>query len=45
MGGNKKKTLAAIEKEQMREELRKQGLLEKRKKIKRKKETSLNQNL
>ncbi|MFP3131215.1 MAG: hypothetical protein RXP28_01875 [Nitrososphaeria archaeon] len=34
MGGNKKKTLAAIEKEQMREELRKQGLLEKKKKDK-----------
>ncbi|MDP8023172.1 MAG: hypothetical protein ACP5LF_02100 [Nitrososphaeria archaeon] len=34
MGGNKKKTLAAIEKEQMREELKKQGLLEKKKKDK-----------
>ncbi len=31
MGGNKKKTLAAMEKEQMREELKKQGLLQKKK--------------
>ncbi|MGC8568922.1 MAG: hypothetical protein ACP5LW_02835 [Nitrososphaeria archaeon] len=31
MGGNKKKTLAAMEKEQMREELKKMGALEKKK--------------
>lgn len=38
MGGNKKKTLAAMEKEQAREELKKQGALEKKKKEEKKEE-------